>query len=90
MARKITETDIAGLTKGKAALVRDALQAGHTVTTDAGVIWFIRWSKHAKPRMLEGSMVLHPCGTAFSLNVHISVAGGLRSHAAMRRCLGLA
>ena len=40
MARKITETDIAGLTKGKAALVRDALQAGHTVTTDTGVIWF--------------------------------------------------
>ena len=90
MARKITETDIAGLTKGKAALVRDALQAGHTVTTDNGVIWFIRWSKHAKPRMLEGSMVLYGDGTAFSMNAHISAAAGLRSHADMRRCLGLA
>lgn len=90
-ARQITEADIAGLTKGKAALVRAALEAGrHTVTTDGGAIWFIRWSKHADPRILDDSMVLYEDGTAFSLNVHISIAGGLRSHAAMRRCLGLA
>jgi hypothetical protein len=70
-----------------ASLLSDARGAGWTVASDAdGTVRVTRrvgrWEKTV-------GLVIHADGTAIRLDVHPSVATGIRSYATMRTVLGL-
>lgn len=76
------------LTPAKQQIVEDAVSAGYV--REDGDFWIdlVKRSKHRKPRVLAG-IRLYRDGTAIRLDVDLSVATGIRSHAAIRAQLGI-
>lgn len=81
--------DIGKLSKEKQAVVRDALAAGYTAEHTDSSLDLLRYSKHPKPRVLQG-LRIYPDGSGYNYLVQLSIAKTIRSAKRWRETLGLA
>jgi hypothetical protein len=76
------------ITPAKKQIIDDAVSAGYAREDGEFSVDLVKLSKHKKPRVLAG-LRIYQDGTAVRLDIDLSIAIGIRSHAGMRAVLGI-
>lgn len=80
--------DISKLSKEKRAVVSDALAAGYIAEHTDCSLDLLRYSKHKKPRVLQG-LRIYPDGSGYNYLVKLADAKTIRSANGWRETLDL-